>query len=149
MPWTLPEPMLTTAVNNPALPAGRAAEPKRDGFRAQLAVRPGGRVLLRSRQDTDMTAAFPEISAAALAQLPPGTGLDGELVVWEHGRLAFERLQQRLARRGSGAAEGAGRWPAHYVVFDVVHADGADLTGWCYRGGARRCVGRCQWWRAG
>ncbi|TKS96326.1 ATP-dependent DNA ligase [Streptomyces lasalocidi] len=132
MLWTLPEPMLTTAVDSPALPAGWAAEPKWDGFRAQLAVHDGGRVLLRSRQGTDMTASFPEIREAALAQLPAGTGLDGELVVWEHGRLAFERLQQRLARRGSGAVEGAGRWPTHFVVFDLVHADGADLTGWPY-----------------
>ncbi|MET9118906.1 ATP-dependent DNA ligase [Streptomyces longwoodensis] len=132
MSWTLPEPMLTTAVDSPALPAGWAAEPKWDGFRAQLAVHAGGRVLLRSRQGTDMTGSFPEIRAAALAQLPAGTGLDGELVVWEQGRLAFERLQQRLARRGSGAVEGAGRWPAHFVVFDLVHADGADLTGWPY-----------------
>nr|WP_241678903.1 hypothetical protein [Streptomyces lasalocidi] len=124
--------MLTTAVDSPTLPAGWAAEPKWDSFRAQLAVRPGERVLLRSRQDTDMTAAFPEIRAAALAQLPPDTGLDGELVVWEHGRLAFDRLQPRLARRGRGAAEGAGRWPAHYVVSDLVHADGTDLTGWPY-----------------
>ncbi|MEU3297417.1 ATP-dependent DNA ligase [Streptomyces longwoodensis] len=111
---------------------GWAAEPKWDGFRAQLAVWPGGRVLLRSRQGTDMTASFPEIRAAALAQLPADTGLDGELVVWEHGRLAFERLQQRLAWRGRGAAEGAGQWPAHFVVFDLVRADGADLTGWPY-----------------
>ncbi|GHD53934.1 ATP-dependent DNA ligase [Streptomyces galbus] len=95
-------------------------------------MRTGGQVLLRSRQGTDMTASFPEIRAAALAQLPTDTGLDGELVVWEQGRLAFERLQQRLARRGSGAAEGAVRWPAHYVVFDLVHAEGADLTSWPY-----------------
>lgn len=53
--------------------------------RAQLACR-GDSVLLRSRQGTDMTAAFPEIRAAALAQLPEQTGLDGELVVWESGR---------------------------------------------------------------
>jgi ATP-dependent DNA ligase len=132
MSWTLPEPMLTTAVDSPALTAGWAAEPKWDGFRAQLAVHAGGRVLLRSRQGSDMTGSFPEVRAAALAQLPADTGLDGELVVWEQGRLAFERLQQRLARRGSGAAEGAGRWPAHYVVFDLVHAGGADLTGWPY-----------------
>ncbi len=46
-----------------------------------------------------MTGSFPEIREAALAQLPADTGLDGELVVWESGRLAFERLQQRLARR--------------------------------------------------
>ncbi|MFD3622767.1 hypothetical protein ACFWWT_48205 [Streptomyces sp. NPDC058676] len=67
-------------------------------------------MLLRSRRGTDMTASFPEIRAAALAQLPEDIGLDGELVVWERDRLAFERLQQRLPgagqlplrRRGSG-----------------------------------------------
>jgi ATP-dependent DNA ligase len=123
--------MLTTPTPRPDLPPGYAAEPKWDGYRAQLAVHAGGRVLLRSRQGTDMTGSFPEIRTAALAQLPPDTGLDGELVVWESGRLAFERLQQRLARRGAGAAEAAGRWPAHYVAFDLVHA-GADLTGWPY-----------------
>ncbi|GEK04600.1 hypothetical protein NHG22_16580 [Streptomyces sp. ATE26] len=46
-----------------------------------------------------MTAASPEIRGAAFAQLLADTGLDGgELVVWEHGRRAFERLQKRLAR---------------------------------------------------
>lgn len=76
---------------------------------------------------------FPEIQAAALTQLPADTGLDGELVVWEAERLAFERLQQRLARRGRGAREAAGQWPAHYVAFDLVHVGGTDLTGWPYR----------------
>jgi ATP-dependent DNA ligase len=125
--------MLTVAVESPALLAGWAAEPKWDGYRAQLAVHTGGRVLLRSRQGTDMTGSFPEIRAAALAQLPADTGLDGELVVWESGRLAFERLQQRLARRGSGASEAARQWPAHYVAFDLLHHSDTDLTGWPYR----------------
>ncbi|MEW2810912.1 ATP-dependent DNA ligase [Streptomyces massasporeus] len=93
----------------------------------------GGRVLLRSRQGTDMTGSFPEIRAAILAQLHSDTGLDGELVVWESERLAFERLQQRLARRGKGAREAAGQRPAHYVAFDLVHVGGTDLTGWPYR----------------
>ncbi|MFD7438360.1 hypothetical protein [Streptomyces sp. NPDC059861] len=101
---------------------------EKDGYRAQLAVCADGRVLLRSRQRTDMTAWFPEIRTAALAQLPADTGLDGELVVWESGRLAFERLQQCLTRRGAGAAKAGQEWSAHYVVFDLVHA-GADLTG--------------------
>ncbi|MFF4717384.1 hypothetical protein ACFY2V_39220 [Streptomyces eurythermus] len=61
---------------------------------------------------------------SARPALPAGTGPDGELVVWESGRLAFERLQQRLARRGAGAAEAARRWPAHYW-FSV----------WCTRAG--------------
>ncbi|GAA2557766.1 hypothetical protein GCM10010423_69280 [Streptomyces levis] len=79
----------------------------------------GGRVLLHSRRGTDMTASFPEIRAAALTQLPADTGIDGELVVWERDRLAFERLQQRLARRGAAAAQAAQEWPAHFVTLDV------------------------------
>jgi ATP-dependent DNA ligase len=50
-------------------------------------------VLLRSRQGTDKNSSFPAIQAAALAQLPEDTGIDGALVVWERDRLAFERLQ--------------------------------------------------------
>ncbi|MFJ5228203.1 hypothetical protein [Streptomyces sp. NPDC088400] len=50
---------------------------KWDGFRALVARRSDGRVLLRSRRGTDMTAAFPEISAAAAAQLPEEVALDG------------------------------------------------------------------------
>ncbi|MFE1076083.1 ATP-dependent DNA ligase [Streptomyces sp. NPDC058783] len=133
MTWTLPEPMLTTPVASPNLPPGASAEPKWDGYRAQLARYADGRVLLRSRQGTDMTAAFPEIADAALAQLPADTGLDGELVVWEGERLAFERLQQRLARRrGAGALKAARTWPAHLVVFDVLRLEGADLAPWPY-----------------
>ncbi|MFJ3365808.1 ATP-dependent DNA ligase [Streptomyces anthocyanicus] len=132
--WTLPEPMLTTPVPRPDLPSGAAAEPKWDGYRALLARYPGGRVLLRSRQGTDMTAAFPEIRDAALAQLPVDTGVDGELIVWEGQRLVFERLQQRLARRrGAGALAAAHTWPAHLVLFDIVRLAGTDTTRWPYR----------------
>lgn len=106
---------------------------EKDGYSAQLARWADGRVMLRSRQGTDMTAAFPEIADAALAQLPGDTGLDGELVVWEGERLAFERLQQRLARRrGAGALEAARTWPAHLVVFDVLHLDGTGISPWSY-----------------
>ncbi|MER5899623.1 hypothetical protein ABT150_05795 [Streptomyces mirabilis] len=50
-----------------------------------------------------MGPAFPE-AVAGTAQLADATALDGELVVWDAaGRLAFERLQNRLARRGAGA----------------------------------------------
>ncbi|MEU5083696.1 MULTISPECIES: DNA ligase-like domain-containing protein [Streptomyces] len=80
-----------------------------------------------------MTGSFPEIREAALAQPPADTGLNGELVMWESGQLAFERLQQRLARRRAGAVEAARQWPAQYVVCDLVHA-GGDVVGWpCQR----------------
>ncbi|MEU9446163.1 ATP-dependent DNA ligase [Streptomyces sp. NPDC048304] len=79
------------------------------------------------------TASFPEIVAGA-AQLPDEIALDGELVVWDAaGRLSFDRLQNRLARRGAGAARAAEEWPAHFVAFDLLRLSGTDTTRWPYR----------------
>ncbi|MFI8091501.1 ATP-dependent DNA ligase [Streptomyces sp. NPDC086080] len=50
-----------------------------------------------------------------------------ELVVREETRLAFERLTQRLHRRGAAAQRAATVWPAHYVAFDLHHLDGWSL----------------------
>ncbi|MFE4546498.1 hypothetical protein [Streptomyces sp. NPDC056785] len=123
--------MLTTPVPTPDLPPGWAGEPKRDGFRALLHT-DEGRVALRSRRSTDITLAFPDIAAAA-AQLPDATALNGELVVWEDDRLAFERLQDRLQRRGAAAARAAEGWPAHFVAFDLLRLSGTDATAWPYQ----------------
>ncbi|MDQ0935103.1 ATP-dependent DNA ligase [Streptomyces turgidiscabies] len=132
MTWTLPEPMLAAPVSDPVLLPGWAGEPKWDGFRALLSV-DAGRVVLRSRRGTEMAASFPEVVDGAV-HLPDATALDGELVVWDAaGSLAFERLQNRLARRGAGAALAAQEWPAHFVAFDLVRLSGTDTTGWPYR----------------
>ncbi|CAM5441753.1 hypothetical protein GCM10010256_74030 [Streptomyces coeruleorubidus] len=86
-------------------------------------------MVLRSRRGTELGRAFQEVVADA-AQLPDATALDGELVMWEEGRLAFERLQDRLARRGAGAARAATEWPVHFVVFDLLRLSGTDTTLW-------------------
>jgi ATP-dependent DNA ligase len=70
-----------------------------------------------------MAASFPEVVAGA-AQLSDATAMVGELVVWEAGRLAFERLQNRLQQRGARAARAAGEWPAHFVAFDLLRLSG-------------------------
>ncbi|WP_233436067.1 ATP-dependent DNA ligase [Streptomyces anulatus] len=130
--WTLPEPMLSTPVSSPDLRPGWAGEPKWDGFRAAVSV-DADQVVLRSRRGTEMGQAFPEITAGT-QQLPDATALDGELVVWDAaGRLAFERLQNRLARRGAGAVRAAKEWPAHFVAFDLLRLSGTVTTGWPYR----------------
>ncbi|WP_217236262.1 ATP-dependent DNA ligase [Streptomyces sp. AC555_RSS877] len=131
MTWTLPEPMLTSPTPRTELRPGWAAEPKWDGYRALLLV-DAGRVVLRSRRGTEMVQAFPEV-VAGVVQLPDATALDGELVVWEEGRLAFERLQGRLQHRGAGAVRAAAEWPVHFVAFDVLRLSGSDTTGWPYR----------------
>jgi ATP-dependent DNA ligase len=82
--------------------------------------------VIRSRRDTDLTLAFPEISAAAEMELPDDTVLDGELVIWNEGRLAFELLQSRLNSTKSAAARHAAHHPAHYVAFDLLRLGGRD-----------------------
>src|ERR1700712_5713840 len=81
-----------------ALPGGAQYEPKWDGFRLVI-VRDEGHTSLLSRQGKDLTAGFPDIAAAASAQVPPGFVVDGEAVVWHGGRLDFDALQRRLTMR--------------------------------------------------
>jgi ATP-dependent DNA ligase len=72
------------------LPGGCLYEPKWDGFRCILSCDEVG-MRLWSRHGTDLTSTFPEVAAAAAAQVEPGTVLDGELVVWSRG-LDFDAL---------------------------------------------------------
>lgn len=123
--------MLTAPASGPDLPPRCAAEPKWDGFRALMSW-DDGRLVLRSRQGTDLLPHFPELEEGA-AQLPDATAWDGELITWEGGRLAFERLQERLQRRGAGAARLAAQRPCHFVAFDLLRLAGTDTTGWPYR----------------
>jgi bifunctional non-homologous end joining protein LigD len=67
-------------------------ELKLDGYRA-LAIKSGGRVHLRSRNDNDLNTRYPAI-VKALAPMPDDTVLDGEVVALdENGRPSFNLLQ--------------------------------------------------------
>ncbi|WP_419708015.1 ATP-dependent DNA ligase [Promicromonospora sp. NFX87] len=101
-------------------------EPKWDGFRITI-VRDDAAARLWSRRGTDLTPVFPEISAAAEAQLAPGTVLDGELVIWDEGRLAFPLLQMRMARGPRSAHVLARQHPASLAAFDLLAEDDVDL----------------------
>lgn len=110
-----------------ACPGGCRYEPKFDGFRAVSMVDEAGAVRLWSRRGVAFNEAFPEIAAAVRERVPPGTVVDGEIVRWgPDGRLDFGALQRRhvAGRRRNDLARTE---PCHYVVFDVLEADGADL----------------------
>jgi ATP-dependent DNA ligase len=111
-----------------ALPGGCLYEPKWDG-RALIRVDEDG-ARIRSRRGTDLTPAFPDITAAAAAQLHSGTVLDGELVVWntDTGALDFTALQRRLTspRRALAMAR---RRSASFVAFDLLVDAGTPLVG--------------------
>ena len=122
------QPMLATRAADPtALPTGPewAYEVKWDGVRL-LADTTGDRLRLLSRNERDVTPAYPELAGLAGIQ---GAVLDGEVVAMVDGVPSFaalaERMHVRDAARASKLAEGL---PVSYVVFDVLRLYGVDLT---------------------
>ncbi|MCY4481663.1 MAG: hypothetical protein OXC12_02190 [Spirochaetaceae bacterium] len=108
-------PMLATA--GPPFDSDRHLfEVKWDGIRAVTMV-DRGRVRMLSRRGIDLTGNYPEL--AVLERLPPGTMVDGEIVVLNEGRPDFEFVLRR-DRRGPGAADGDAR-PAAYLAFDLTY----------------------------
>ena len=109
-----------------ALIGGCVYEPKWDGYRL-VVVRTTSSTRLWSKQGRDLTGRFPDVAAAALAQVPAGTVLDGEVVIWHGDRLDFGLLQQRLVNAPARIAALAAAHPASYVAFDLLASGGTDL----------------------
>ncbi|GAA4972814.1 ATP-dependent DNA ligase [Kineococcus glutinatus] len=126
-------PMLARAGTSlPEQPAGRprwSFEPKWDGFRC-LVFRDGGEVELGSRGSRPLTRYFPEVVAAALAELPGRVVVDGELFVpaADGQRLDWDALSQRIHPAASRTALLAERTPARFVAFDLLALGEEDLT---------------------
>ena len=102
------------------------AEWKFDGIRGQL-IRRAGAGFLWSRGEELINAAFPDLIAAA-ADLPDGTVLDGEILVWPAGAAqpaAFAALQRRLGRKTPGKTLLA-ECPAAFVAYDLLEQGGDD-----------------------
>src|SRR5205814_6622253 len=73
-----------------------------------------------TRKALDWTDKFKPV-AQALSQLDAGTALiDGEVVVEDNGVSDFSALQDALKHKKSNFV---------YYAFDLLHLDGADLTG--------------------
>jgi ATP-dependent DNA ligase len=105
---------------------GTIWELKYDGYRAPLRVTGQGAELW-SRNGSNLSSHFPDLVAAAEAQLAAGVVLDGEAVVWLDGRLNFDQLQRRMVSRPAVAAKLAREHPASYVAFDLLTLGEQDL----------------------
>ena len=109
------------------VPGAWTAEEKWDGIRAQLIVRRDS-VRLWSRGEESIGAGFPELLAAA--RLPPGTVLDGEVLLWgDAGPRSFFELQRRLNRRVAPTPQLSlfGEESARFIAYDILESDGEDL----------------------
>ena len=101
-------------------------EPKWDGFRC-IVVRDGDQVELTSRNERPFTRYFPELLGPALAQLPPGTLVDGEIVLPGATGLDFDALLQRIHPAASRVKRLSEETPAVFVAFDLLAEDGESL----------------------
>ena len=110
------EPMLLLRTEKLPEGPGWLVELKFDGYRA-VAIKDGGKVRLRSRNDKDFTSRYPAI-VKALAAMPEGTVIDGEIVALDpNGKPSFSLLQNY------GSASGS----LHYFIFDVLILKARDV----------------------
>jgi bifunctional non-homologous end joining protein LigD len=111
------EPMKAVLTDERFSDPGWIFERKLDGIRC-LAFKADGRVRLRSRNDLSLNGRFPEIVASLEADPVTDVVLDGEIVAFDGAQTSFARLQQRGVRPAR----------AFYYVFDILRADGEDVT---------------------
>ena len=118
-------PMLAKAVKS--IPEGASYEPKWDGFRS-ICFRSGDEVEFGSRNERPMTRYFPELVAAAVAELPERCVIDGEIIVAIDDGLDFEALQQRVHPADSRVQMLAKKTPAAFIAFDLLALGDDDYT---------------------
>jgi bifunctional non-homologous end joining protein LigD len=112
------EPMLLLRTEKLPQGAEWQYELKLDGYRA-LAIKSGGKVRLRSRNDNDFNSRYPGI-VDALASMPDDTVIDGEVVALDgKGKPSFNALQNY----GSASS------PLYFFIFDLLVLQGRDVMG--------------------
>lgn len=129
-------PMLATS-STPGLARAAAerwgrewVEMKWDGIRG-IGIWDGERLRLRSRNGNDLTATYPELTSVDLGLGAAPAVLDGEIVALDaQGRPSFPLLQKRMnLAQAREITHEAARTPVQLYLFDVLEADGRDVTG--------------------
>lgn len=121
------EPMLATLTDSIPGEGAFLFEPKWDGFRA-LVFRSQSDLYIQSRDLKPLDRYFPELHQTLMTRLPPGCIVDGEIVIVGPKGLDFDALQLRLHPASSRVAKLSAAIPASFVAFDLLAADGVDLT---------------------
>jgi bifunctional non-homologous end joining protein LigD len=107
---------------------GWAHEIKWDGMRV-LADVSDGRLKLLSRNENDVSASFPELSALANPGMPDDMLLDGEVVSLERGIPSFSALAERMHVTDAKKARSlAASRPVTFMAFDLLRLQHVDLT---------------------
>ncbi len=119
------KPMLARSAQAPFSSDDWIFEVKWDGIRAISYVKE--EFSIRSRNQLDLTGNFPELSE--LKVLAGNTVLDGEIIVMKDGKADFATLIQRLKNTNPREIRYmSGKFPATYVIFDILEKDGKELS---------------------
>jgi bifunctional non-homologous end joining protein LigD len=129
MPHSI-HPMLATLIDKPFDDDEWLYEIKWDGYRA-ITFLDHSSLRMVSRNQNDLTAAYPELHVLREYLKAETAILDGEIVALDdQGRSSFSLMQQR-----TGVGEGGRRIrrtrddiPVVYYVFDLLYLDGYNLT---------------------
>lgn len=103
---------------------GWAYEPKWDGFRAVAVNDSAPRI--DSRKQKPLLRYFPEL-VSVVDSLPAGCVIDGEVLVVDQDRLAFDMLQSRIHPAESRIEKLSAEAPATLIAFDLLADRGEDL----------------------
>ena len=101
-------------------------EPKWDGFRC-LAYKSGDHVDLRAKSGKPLARFFPDIVERVAAMRANNFVIDGEIIIIDRGKLAFEALQMRLHPAASRIAKLAKQQPAQFMLVDCLPRNGQSL----------------------
>jgi len=128
--WHLPrtiKPMLAQRRAEPFNCDKHLFEVKWDGIRC-LSFIEDDRLRLQNHHLIDISDRYPEL--ACLRKLPAGTVIDGEIVVLEHGRPSFQKVQQRDHLQDPISIEILSkRMPVTLMAFDLLYVRGRRITG--------------------
>ncbi|MCB0724813.1 MAG: non-homologous end-joining DNA ligase [Ignavibacteriae bacterium] len=104
-------------------------EVKWDGIRVMVSL-DEGKVTLRTRNNNDITAKFPELLSAEKSFRATCGLFDGEIVCLdEEGRPVFKDVINRMQRSSEGDIERAmKKQPAFCYLFDVLYLDGRAVV---------------------
>ncbi len=118
------KPMLARNGGEPFDGAGYGFEVKWDGIRCLIVA--DGATRLQNRHLRNVTGQFPELDFPAL---PPGTVIDGEIVVLKAGVPSFYALQRRSQLQSTGKIGlAATTTPATFMAFDLLYLQGRPTT---------------------
>ena len=107
-----------------------AAEYKYDGVRVQAHRTADGQIELFTRRLERVSAQFPDVVEALAAGLAPAEAiLEGEVVAFDPAAGELRPFQEVMFRRRKhGIAEAARDVPVSLFCFELLYADGQDLT---------------------